>query len=492
MNNSKPIAHERQLVLPFVLLMLCMIALLVTAFGLQRTSSVAQSRFVQLEGSWQSLIENNVEGSELVTTDRLLKGVSVPVPAVYSAAWWNLALAALSLVFLAWLGITARAVFLARLRSSMQNENRDQAALSTLLDQIAPLASGSLNVHATARGGAPGALADAINFAVGKLRSLAGSQLSAARAITESLEAANDLTSSAVRLCASQSQQIHEGTSVLLSMSSSACELSVHAAEAALSAKKVHNAMARGAIALEKRNEATTKLRHNKRDPVLPTRLLSKHAQAMDEYLGHINALAKRIELLVLNSTLQATSRGHDVQTSYALSDKSQFSEPLGKYAEELTETTNAIHQLLDSIAADTAEVLTSVHALNEIVSIDHDAFSTIKKLFAEIGDHSTQLQMHTSGMSEQSVLHATAISALSARLDSANQNSQQAVVNIRGNVDNLAMLQRLANELRQDLADYNLTEANLSAPSGFVDLASPALEKSHARRAADRALLNE
>lgn len=497
MNNSKPMAHERQLVLPFVLLILCLIALLVSAFGLHRTSGVAQSRFVQLEGSWQSLIANNVEGSELVSMDRLMQAVSVPVPAVHSAAQWNLALAALSLVFLAWLGIAARAVFHAKRQSRMHSENRDQAALLTLLDEIAPLASGSLNVHATVREGAAGALADAFNFAVGKLRSLAGSQLSASRTITESLNTANELTSSAVRLCASQSQQIHDGSGVLLSMSSSAGELSVHAADAARSAKQVHHAITIGANALEKRKEVATKLRHSDDGETVPTCLLSRHAQAMDEHLEHIDALAKRIELLVLNSTLQSTAGRRENQASFYLADKSQLSVQLGRFAEELTDRTKAIHQLMDSVAADNAQVLSSVHSLNETGSVDSDAFNVIRKVFADIADHSTQLQVHTSGMSEQSVLHATAISTLSARLDSVNQNSQQALANIRGNVDNLAMLQRLANEMRQDLADYNLTEANLTeanptSPSGIVDLASPALEKSNARRAADRAVLDE
>lgn len=492
MISSRSIADERQLVLPFVLLMLCLVALLVSVFGLHRTSSIAQSRFVDMEVSWQVLMEDNVEGAELLATDRLMQGLRRPVPAVFLASQWSLGLAALSLLFLAWLAISARAVYRARQHSRMQNESNDQAALSTLLDQIAPLASGSLDVHATVREGTPGALADAINYAVSELRSLAGSQISTARTLTESLDKANDLTVSTDRLCASQSRQIHDGTSVLLNMSRSAGELSEHAAGAAQAAKKVLNAAAEGASAVNERNERTTRLHNNFHDPVQLMRGLSNDARGIDDHLACINAVAKRIELLVLNCTLRATT-GKD--TAYAASyqsEISQLSAQMGSFAEQITNSTQAIRQLSTSVVAENAQALTSVHTLKEIADVHLHTFTAIQQVFDDIQAHSTQLQLHTSGMSEQAVLHASGISTLSARMDSVNQTTQQTLVEVKGNADTLDSLKRLANELRQGLADYNLPDTGLVEPMVAVDIALSAPEKSNARRAADRAVFNE
>ena len=492
MSSSRPIAHEKRLVLPFVMLMLCLLALLVSVFGLYRTSNIAQSRFQELEVSWQVLMEGSVEGAEVLATDRFIQGISRPVPAVFSASQWSLALAALSLVFLAWLGITARGVYRARLRSAAQNESNEQGALLTLLDQIAPLASGNLNVHATVREGTPGALADAINFAVNQLRSLAGTQMNTARALSESLNKANELTASADSLCTSQSRQIHDGANVLLDMSTSAGELSEHAASLAFAAKKVLDAASEGASASRKPLERVQKLRKNLQDPVRLMQALPSYAEGIDDHVTRIDVVTKRIELLVLNSTLGA-SNGFDQERSASFfSDINQLAAQMGSFAEQVTSSTQAIRTAVLGISAENAQALSSVRTLTEIADLHLHISTAMQQVFDEIKTQSLQLQVHTSGMSEQAVLHASGISSLSAKMNSVNQTAQQALVDVKGNADTLESLKRLVNDLRQGLADYNLSDTHSAVPVGTRDEKRTWQVRSHARRAADRAAVNE
>ena len=492
MSNSRPLAYERHLVLPFTLLMLCLLALLVSVFGLYRTSDVAQARLQELEMSWQVLMEDNVEGAELLATDRLMQGVARPVPAVFLASQWSLFLAALSLVFLAWLGLSARAAYRARLKSATENESNDQGALLTLLDQIAPLASGNLNVHATVRDGTPGALADAINYAVNELRSLAGTQMSTARAFSESLNKANELTASADSLCTSQSRQISDGAGVLLDISSSAAELSEHAAGVAAASKKVQSATSEGSIASSERLERIAKLHANLQNPVQLMQTLSSRVEGIDDHVNRINVVTKRIELLVLNSTLNATKGVVDAHSASSLSDINQLAAQTGSFAEQITSSTQAIRTSVLGISAENAQALSSVRTLTEIADVHLYTSTAMQQIFDEIETHCAQLQVHTAGMSEQAVLHASGVSNLSGKMDSVNQTAQQALADVKGNAETLESLKRLANDLRQSLADYNLSDPYPITPISASDDDTFGQVRSHARRAADRAVLNE
>lgn len=491
MPGSITSAHDRPLAAPFVLLVLCLLALLVSLFGLYKTSSLTHSRFAELETSWQSLMDDDVDAAELLETNRLMQGVRRPVPAALSAAKWSLAMSVLSFVLLAWLVVAARVANRARAHSTDQQARNDQAAMSKLLDEIAPLASGNLDVRATVQEGTPGALADAINYAVGELRRLSGSQHIASRTLVDTLSQVNELQASLDRLCTSQSAQIDKVSNILLGMSAAAGESSAHAAEVSLVIKTVQGATTNGSDVARSSLQPISSAR---RDLVRLTRLIeamSRHTAAIEESIAGIDQLAKRTDVLALNTVIRTTSGNSSAASDESLIDVVQLAEEVASLAKGLALGISAVRTLTDTITADAADALTSVNGLTDAFDEHLDAIRILDTAFDEIDAQTLSLQEHVASVTMDTLQHAGVVGDLSSHMDMINQMSQQTADDVRSNVEAWEPLKRIAADLRQNLADFNLSDTSMETREDSDNSDDQERAKSVARRAAERAVFN-
>jgi len=485
MSLIKLSSHDKRLGVPFVLLMLALFALLVSLFGLQRTAGIANERLSELQTAWAAVQDGTVEGSELVAANRMMERVGVPVPVVQNSARWSLGLALLSLALFAWLVIAARRANQAKIEYEDGQERNEQAAILKLLDEMAPLASGDLRVRATVTEAMTGALADAFNYAVSELRWLVGTMGHSAQQVDESIKRSRDAAHVVARACSEQTEQIHRSSNYLLTMSASMAELSADAAESAQAAQAAVDKADSGVEALDgslrrlsiirDEADATTRLMHR----------LADNVRAIDEQVLAVEDIAKRTDLLALNTTIRASAGSRTLSAPDAAADLGRLSDEVAQLAEILGQATRDIGSLTRTISQDAGDTVQSMeHTTAELAAGVEQSQQASVALHA-IRSDSQMVRQRVASMAEKTVEHSSIVRQLSENMDSISRITQQTSEGVNANAESLNELQELANELQLSLSDFRLP-------------AKPSPDRKHmntpsdARRAAERAVIHE
>ncbi|MFK7857490.1 MAG: methyl-accepting chemotaxis protein [Granulosicoccus sp.] len=474
--------HENRIGLPAVLLSLCLLALVVSLFGLFRTSGVTQTRVNDLQISWQTLMEDGVDGAEVVATNRLMQGVVRPVPAVYSAAGWSLALGALSLVFFGWLLLTVRSVQRKRASGGELEARNDQAATARLLDEMAPLASGDLRVRATASDGTAGALADAFNHAVSELQRLAGIQLSTSRTLGESVSKSQELATAIERQCTQQTGHIHQSSNVLLGMSSSTGALSANAAETSVTTQVILDKVDHVHAALKASSKQIDSMRRDSDLSVSLVQSLSQYVHPIEDSFAVLEDLARHTELLAVNTTIRASSVS--ATADLGSDDVSRLTDEVARLGDALGRATDDVRSLIRSISVDSTEAITCMRRVYSGCDKQFVQMDSLADALAQIRTHTSSVHTHAVHVAEEAVVHAGVVRNLSENMNLINQITEQTGQDARTNAASMDGLKRLANDLRQSTSDFILTDSDVNA-------ADTQPTKSVARRAAERAAIN-
>lgn len=474
-------AVENRLGVPSVLLSLCLVTLLVSLFGLFRTSGVTQTRFDDLQASWEVLVDGGIEGAEIVVTDRLLKSVSKPVPAIHSAASWSLAMGSLSLVFLAWHLLSIRSLQRRRNMVDRQLARNDEAALAKLLDEIAPLASGDLNVRATARDGAAGALADAFNHSVSELQRLTELQLSTSRSLGEYINQSHELALAIKQQSSQQIGYIHQSSNILLSMSSSTGAMSANTVDTSVATQAIANSADSVANTFEENTKEIDRMRRDSDASIMLLRSIEQHGGSIDDVVVLLRDLAQQTDLLAMNTTIRASSSGTDRGSE----NLSRLTDEVARLAAALCRAVDEVSSSTRSMKADTSEAIKYVQDLYSRCDAQSTQTRALADTLLQIRTQSQTANMHAGYMAKQAVSHAGVVKDLSK-----NINSMNAIIELTGkdaqiNMVSMEGLKKIASDLRQSAAIFNLPENRHLASVDSSQF------KSVARRAAERAAIN-
>ncbi len=477
--------YEKRLGVPFTLLMLALLALLVSLIALARTASIADERVSELSTAWQAVQEGSVEGSELVATDRLIARVRTPAPVVKNAARWSLGLAVVSLLLLFWLVMASRRANRSKVISLAGDEQREQAAVMKLMDEMAPLASGDLRVHATVTDAMTGSLADAFNYAVGELRWLVGTMANSADQVKTSVERSRQSATSVATACSEQSRQIHRSSNYLLSMSGTMADLSVDAAESSLATQAAVDKAEAGAGALLASLNRLSAIRDEADNTTRLMHRLAENVAAIDERVVNIQEVAKQTDLLALNTTIRASAGSRSSSVNDAAADLGRLSDEVAQLADMLGQATRDIGSLTRTISEDAAETVQSMEHTTAELAAGVEQTRQASDALDAIREHSHELRERVGVMAERTVQQSGIVRQLSENMDLINQITQQTAEGVTNNADSLDDLKDLASELKQSLADFRL-------PSRPMKASTAGGVPSVARRAADRAVIHE
>lgn len=401
---------------------------------------------------------------------------------VWLLVWLAPALALGALLSSLWLVVE---VLRRREFDSVRHDGRDrhrQAAILRLLDEMAPLADGDLRVRATVDESMTGALADAFNQAVGELARLARSATSSAHEVHEAVDAARRSARSLSAGAAIQAREILRSSNYLNAMSGAMSTLSANAAESASVAGRARVEVAAGREGVA----ATTVELARIRDEAAMTRRLmhrlEENARAIDREVERTVGLARRTDLLALNTTLRANGEralqvvgtaasgggrpvrsvdfrggtgragpvGHDAAGDWArLSDEvSELAAALGESSREIADMTAVIRddaiETLRSMSAMDAAFEQGVASADAAVGALGAIESTVTELDALIGDTAARA-MRQSGV----------VRRLSGNMGVIHRLSRDGAVSIEAAARSLDDLQHLADDLERSVAGF-------------------------------------
>jgi twitching motility protein PilJ len=425
----------------------------------------------ELQTSWQALVSGEIDGAELVETDKYMRAIERPVPAIESAARWSLWMAALSLVFLAWL-IASLRIFEKELTNARnQNDLHAQVAMDRLLDELAPLASGDLGANATSREGTPGALADTFNFAIAELRRLSAAQQSASRSVRDTVEKTQLISGSIENGCNEQTAHVHRSSNLLLGMSSVISELSEISADASKTLCGLSLNADQGLNTLRASLRQLTNARSHTSTSIKRLQSLEVHAKTIVDAVESLEDHARNTDVLALNVTLSTNAGQIQPEPVGQSAQLTELAGSISALVEDMSRFTTEIRESADLLLSDAAEALALIRSVNASDGEQLELMQQVDSALLKTHRDLQGLHPRVGAMAEKSVEHAGSVSEISNNMSLVNQITRRTIVDARRCSQHLDQMNRLAVELKQDLENLNMPdnetyELQTSAPS--------------------------
>jgi twitching motility protein PilJ len=242
-----------------------------------------------------------------------------------------------------------------RLAEQAEQNERNQAAILQLLDELADLAEGDLTVHASVTENFTGAIADSINFAIDQMRALVSNinrlSVRVARAADETQGTAKNLASAAEN----QAREIGAASTAINDMAVSIDHVSSNAAESAAVADRAVAIASKGSEVVHATISGMDNIRGQIQETAKRIKRLGESSQEIGDIVSLINDIADQTNILSLNAAIQASMAGDAGRGFAVVADEVQ------RLAERSSAATKQIAALVKTIQTDTNEAVISM-----------------------------------------------------------------------------------------------------------------------------------
>ena len=341
-----------------------------------------------------------------------------------------------------------------------QNE-RNQAAILRLLDELGSLADGDLTVQATVTEDITGAIADSINYAIEALRELVttinetGIRIDAAARQTQAT--AGHLTQASE----TQSKQVADATESIARMAASVEAVSGDAERSADVARHSVDVAHKGGDAVRRTIEGMNTIRETIQDTSKRIKRLGESSQEIGNIVELINDIAEQTNILALNASIQASMAGEAGRGFAVVADEVQ------RLAERSANATKQIEVLVKTIQSDTNEAVISMErSTTDVVGgalLAENAGAALDEI-ESVSNQIANLVQNISGTAREQAMAATDITRNMGVLREVSSQTAEAT---GATSDSIRKLAELAAQLRNSVADFRLPEAAAGSGSG-------------------------
>lgn len=335
-----------------------------------------------------------------------------------------------------------------------QNE-RNQAAILQLLDEIADLAEGDLSIHASVTENFTGAIADSINFAIDQMRGLVSNinhlSVQVAKAASETQSTASDLATAAEN----QAKEIGAASHAINEMAVSIDHVSSNAAESAAVADRAVEIANKGSDVVQDTITGMDTIRGQIQETSKRIKRLGESSQEIGDIVSLINDIADQTNILSLNAAIQASMAGDAGRGFAVVADEVQ------RLAERSSAATKQIAALVKTIQTDTNEAVISMEqTTSEVVSGAKRAQDAGVAL-EEIENVSTSLAELIQNISNAARQQAASAGHVSNTMNVIQEITAQTVSATEQTATSIGNLANMANEMRESVEGFKLPEHN-------------------------------
>lgn len=336
-------------------------------------------------------------------------------------------------------------------RLSEAAKDATQNAILRLLNEMSDLADGDLTVRATVTEDVTGAIADAINYAIGELAVLVRSLNDAAERVTYTTDRAQAISHDLLAATEAQANEIRGAGTTVLATARSMNAASASAQESARVARVSLDAAQKGAQAVADSIAGMHEIRGQIQETAKRIKRLGESSQEIGEIVELISDISEQTNVLALNAAIQAASAGE------AGRGFSVVAEEVQRLAERSAAATQQIAVLVRTIQTDTHDAVAAMENSTQGVVAGARLSDAAGQSLAEISRVSQDLAQRVeaiAGVTQTQAGNATQV-ATSMRhiLDVTGQTStrtQETAVSI-------AELAQLAVELKGSVAGFKL-----------------------------------
>ena len=342
-----------------------------------------------------------------------------------------------------------------RRRESAAGEanQRNQAAIMRLLDEIGDLASGDLTAQATVTEDITGAIADAINYTIDALRRLVSTINETTVQVSS---AAQETQATAMHLAEAsdhQAEQITAASAAINEMAISIEHVSNNSAESSKVANKSVDIAKKGTDAVQDTIRGMDSIREQIQETSKRIKRLGESSQQIGDMVELINDIADQTNILALNAAIQAAMAGESGRGFAVVADEVQ------RLAEKSTDATKQIEALVKTIQSDTNEAVASMeNSTSGVVSGAQLALKAGEAL-EEIENVSEHLADLTQSITDSAQQQAVAASSISESMNVIQEVTTQTSAGTNETSASIGNLAELSNELRKSVSGFKLPD---------------------------------
>ncbi len=357
-------------------------------------------------------------------------------------------------------------------RQARQNE-RNQAAILRLLDELGSLADGDLTVQATVTEDITGAIADSINYAIEALRELVTTINDTAIKIDGAARQTQATSGHLAQASETQSKQVADATESIARMAASVEAVSGDAERSADVARHSVDVAHKGGEAVRRTIEGMNAIRETIQETSKRIKRLGESSQEIGNIVELINDIAEQTNILALNASIQASMAGEAGRGFAVVADEVQ------RLAERSTNATRQIEVLVKTIQSDTNEAVVSMErSTTDVVGgalLAENAGAALEEI-ESVSNQIANLVQNISGTSRE---QAVAAADITRNMGVLREVSSQTAEATGATSESIGKLADLAAQLRNSVAGFRLPEtsggpAEHEFPESFRDAGEP------------------
>lgn len=256
-----------------------------------------------------------------------------------------------------------RARAIADEEAARELNQRTQAAILRLMNELQEVAEGNLAIHATVSEDITGAIADSVNFTLEELRALLGKVRATAQQVASSCATAQNISGDLLALAARQSQEIEQTGQAVLQMTERIHQVSRAAGESSDVARASVAAAEQGEGAVQKTIFGMQQLREQMQETSKRIKRLGDSSLEIGDIVDLITDITEQTHVLALNAAIQAAAAGEGGRGFAVVAEEVQ------RLAERCGDAARRIAQLVKTVQADAHEAVAAMeHSVQRVV----------------------------------------------------------------------------------------------------------------------------
>ena len=341
-----------------------------------------------------------------------------------------------------------------RLAETAEKNERNQAAILRLLDEIADLADGDLTVAATVTEDFTGAIADSINYSIDQLRDLVATINLTAVQVAGAAQETQPTAMHLAEASEHQAQEIAGASAAINEMAVSIDQVSANASESSAVAERSVAIANKGNEVVHNTITGMDNIREQIQDTSKRIKRLGESSQEIGDIVSLINDIADQTNILALNAAIQASMAGDAGRGFAVVADEVQ------RLAERSSAATKQIEALVKTIQTDTNEAVISMEqTTSEVVRgarLAQDAGVALE----EIEKVSKTLAALIQNISNAARQQASSAGHISNTMNVIQEITSQTSSGTTATAKSIGNLAKMASEMRKSVSDFTLPDA--------------------------------